>query len=376
MAAAPRGAWRVLIAGGGTGGHLFPGLAIAEALQRLAPGTEVRFAGSAYGIEHRAVPARGYRLYRIAVRGLYGVPWPRRLLRLALLPWAFVQCVAVLLAWRPQLVIGVGGYASGPMLGTALLLGRRCAIQEQNAYPGLTNRLLGRFVRVAFTAAEDREGFFRRALVTGTPVRAAIRALRGEPTAPREPPLLFVFGGSQGAHAINAAMREALPRLAAWAGAGHPLRIVHQTGAAELEAVRAAYARTGLEAEALAFIADMAAVYRRARLVLSRSGASAVSEIVTARRAAVFVPIPVSSGDHQRRNARRVADAGAALLLEQAELSGERLAATLTALLEDPARLDAMEAATDALYGGDAAAKIAEYCLALLEGRALPADPA
>jgi UDP-N-acetylglucosamine--N-acetylmuramyl-(pentapeptide) pyrophosphoryl-undecaprenol N-acetylglucosamine transferase len=124
---------RILIAGGGTGGHLFPGLAIAEALRQRVPEVEVRFAGSAYGIEHRAVPARGYRLHRIAVRGLVGVPWPRRLLRLALLPWAFVQCVAVLLAFRPHLVLGVGGYASGPMLATALLLRRRCALQEQNA---------------------------------------------------------------------------------------------------------------------------------------------------------------------------------------------------------------------------------------------------
>jgi UDP-N-acetylglucosamine--N-acetylmuramyl-(pentapeptide) pyrophosphoryl-undecaprenol N-acetylglucosamine transferase len=367
-AAAPsRGPWRFLIAGGGTGGHLFPGLAIAEALLRLAPGSEVRFAGSAAGIEQRAVPQRGYRLYRIAVRGLYGVPPLRRLARLAMLPWAFVQCVAILLAWRPHLVIGVGGYASGPILATAVLLRRRTAIQEQNAWPGLTNRLLGRHVTAAFTAVEDREGFFRRAVVTGTPVREAIRALRAQPPAERPVPLLFVFGGSQGAHAINRAMSEALPHLLAWSRAGHALEIVHQTGAADLESVREAYRQAGLPAEVLPFIEDMAGTYRRARLVLSRAGASALSEIVAARRAAVYIPIPVSSGDHQRRNARHAVEAGAAVLLEQAGLTGARLAETLTALLEDPARLDAMEAATDALYPGDAAGRIAQACVALLE---------
>ena len=366
---------RILIAGGGTGGHLFPGLAIAEALRRLAPGTEVRFAGSAYGIEHRAVPERGYRLYRVAVRGLYGVPLRRRLPRLALLPLAFLQCLWLLLAYRPHLVIGVGGYASGPVLATALLLRRRCVIQEQNAAPGLTNRLLGRHVAAAFTAVEDREGHFRRAIVTGTPVRESIRALRDGPPAARAPgaaPLLFIFGGSQGARAINRAVLEALPRLEAWrraGGAGPRLRIVHQTGHAELATVQAAYAApavTALHAEARAFIDDMAGLYREARLIVSRAGASALNEIVAARRAAIYIPIPSTSGEHQLRNAQRAAEAGAAVLIEQAQLSGERLAAEIVALLEDPARLDAMEAATDALYAGDAAGRIAVECLRLL----------
>ncbi len=357
---------RVLIAGGGTGGHLFPGLAIAEALRRKAPGTEVRFAGSAYGIEHRAVPARGYRLYRIPVRGLYGVPLRRKLWVLAMLPLAFLQCAAILLAWRPHLVVGVGGYASGPMLATALLLRRLCVIQEQNAYPGLTNRLLGRRVHTAFTAVEDRHGFFRRAVVTGNPVREAILALRTAPAPQRGTPLLFVFGGSQGALAINRAMADALPRLERW---GRPLRILHQTGPAHLEAVRAAYAASALDAEVVPFIEDMAAAYRAARLVVSRAGASAVAEIVAARRAAVLVPIPGTSGEHQLRNAQRLAEAGAAVLVEQRELDGPRLAGALTALLDDPARLDAMEAATDALFPGDAAARIAAECLQLLAAR-------
>jgi UDP-N-acetylglucosamine--N-acetylmuramyl-(pentapeptide) pyrophosphoryl-undecaprenol N-acetylglucosamine transferase len=353
----------VLIAGGGTGGHLFPGLAIAEALQRLAPGCEIRFAGSAYGIEHRAVPARGYRLYRIPVRGLYGVSLRRRLWVLAMLPLAFAGCAAILLSWRPDLVIGVGGYASGPMLATALLLRRGCVIQEQNAWPGLTNRLLGRWVHTAFTAVPDTQGFFRRAVVTGNPVRADILALREEAPVARDPPLLFVFGGSQGARAINEAVCAALPRLAAW---GRPLRILHQTGPAALETVRAAYAAAGLPAEVVPFLEDMAGAYRAARVVVSRAGASAVGEIVTARRASLLVPIPGTSGEHQLRNAQRLAGAGAALLIEQRDLDGNLLAETLLGLLENPARLDAMERATDALFPGDAADAIARACLELL----------
>lgn len=360
---------RILIAGGGTGGHLFPGLAIAEALRERAPGVVIRFAGSAYGLESRVVPAQGYRLYRIPVRGLYAVPLRRKLWVAAMLPFAFLKCVGVLLSYRPHLIIGVGGYASAPILATGLLLGFRCVIQEQNAYPGLTNRLLGRFVHTAFVSVEDTQGFFHRSVVTGTPVREAIRALRrearpgeggGPPRPPGAAPLLFVFGGSQGANVINRALVDALPCLE-----GRPLRILHQTGPRDLEWVRQAYLRTELEAEVVPFLEDMAAAYRRCRLIVSRSGASAVNEIVTAGRASVLIPIPHTSGEHQLRNAQRVQAAGAGLVIEQHELSGERLARTLTGLLDAPERIDAMERACDALYPGDAAGRIAAACLAL-----------
>ncbi len=372
---------RVLIAGGGTGGHLFPGLAVAEALRRLRPGIEIRFAGSRYGIEHKAVPARGYRLHRIPVRGLYGVSWGRRLWVLAMLPLAFLKSLWILIAYRPQLVLGVGGYASGPLLATALLLGRSCAIQEQNATPGFTNRLLGRFVSTAFTAVEDTRGTFRTAVVTGNPVREAILALRkeqeernkqeeaGKPgNKAQGPPLVFLFGGSQGARVLNQAMIAALPRLKA---SGRPLRILHQTGKADLAEVRAGYAREeaaggGIEAEALPFIEDMAGAYREARVVVSRAGASAVSEIAAARRASILAPIPGSSGEHQLRNAQLLERAGAALLIEQKHLDGDTLAAALLSLLNDPARLDVMEAATDAVHRGDAADTIARHCLRMM----------
>jgi UDP-N-acetylglucosamine--N-acetylmuramyl-(pentapeptide) pyrophosphoryl-undecaprenol N-acetylglucosamine transferase len=356
-------AYRILITGGGTGGHLFPGLAIAEALRRRHPDADIRFAGGTYGLENTVVPAHGYPLYRIAVRGLYGMGLRRGLLALARLPLAFLQSLWILLRFRPHLVIGVGGYASGPMLATALLLRRTCVIQEQNTVPGMTNRLLGRWVRKAFVVVEGTERYFRHPTVMGSPVRRDILALRERPPAQRVIPTVLVVGGSQGALAVNRAMEAALPRLEAW---GKPLRIVHQTGPNHLAAVQSAYAERKLAAQAVPFIQDMAAAYETARLVVSRAGASAINEIIAARRASLLIPIPGTSGDHQRHNARRLEQAGAAVMVEQSGLTGPALAGIIIRLLEDPARLDAMERATDALFPGDSAQRIADECLDLI----------
>lgn len=359
---------RILITGGGTGGHLFPGLAIAEALRRADAALDIRFAGGTYGLENTVVPQHGYRLYRISVRGLYGMGLRRRLMSLVRLPLAFAQSLGIVLGFRPHLVIGVGGYASGPLLATALLLGRRCVIQEQNTVPGMTNRLLGRWVRKAFVVIDGMERWFRNPTVVGSPVRREILALREMSPAERAVPTVLVVGGSQGALAVNRAVMAALPTLEAW---GKPLRIVHQTGPTHLEGVRAAYADSPLKPEAVPFIQDMASAYRAARLVVSRAGASAINEIIAARRASLLIPIPGTSGDHQRQNARRLAEAGAAVMLEQADATGPALAAAILRLLEDPAKLDAMERATDALFPGDSAQRIAAECLALIGGDAI-----
>lgn len=357
---------RILITGGGTGGHLFPGLAIAEALRRKAPDVDIRFAGGTYGLENTVVPAHGYPLYRIAVRGLYGMGLRRRLGALVRLPVAFLQSLWILLRFRPGLVIGVGGYASGPLLATALLLGRTCVIQEQNTVPGMTNRLLGRFVRKAFVVVSGMERWFRSPTVVGSPVRREILALRELPPAQRIPPTILAVGGSQGATAINRAMVAALPQLAAW---GKPLRIVHQAGTAHAESVKAEYAGVAVDAQVVPFIQDMAAHYHQARLIVSRAGASAINEIIAARRASILIPIPGTSGDHQRQNARQLEQAGAAVMLEQVGLTGPKLAEAILRLLEDPARLDAMERATDGLFPGDAAQRIADECLDLVSHR-------
>ena len=360
---------RVLIAGGGTGGHLYPGLAVAQSLRGLAPGADIRFAGSARGLEVREVPRHGYRLYLIPVRGLYGVSRWRRIVGVSLLPLAFLKSLWVLLTFRPHLVLGVGGYASGPILATALLLGRRCALQEQNAYPGITNRLLGKFVSVAFITVPDAHGFFPRAIVTGNPVRRDILALRDSPL-PSDPPdrplQVFILGGSLGARAINTAMIEALPMLARSA---RPPRVIHQTGRLDIDWVSQAYSAASLEARVTPFLEDVASAYRDSALVISRAGASAVGEITAARKPSVLIPIPGTSGEHQLRNAQRLADAGAAVLIPQPELTPERLAETVLALLADSSRRAAMANAADALFPGDAAQHIAAECLKLA-GRA------
>ena len=249
-----REALRVLIAGGGTGGHLFPGLAIAKSFLKLHPNADIRFAGSSYGLEARVVPEWGFRLYLIPVRGLYQVSLKRKLWVVAMLPVAFLRSLFLLLSFRPHLVIGVGGYASGPVMATAILMRRVTVIQEQNAYPGLTNRLLGRYVRLSFVPVEGLEQFFPRSVVVGNPVRPDIMALRTELAAKRTKTLLLVFGGSQGAHVINQAMMDALPSLTRWGGT---LEILHQTGEAEAEGVETAYAKAGISHQVVPFIEDI-----------------------------------------------------------------------------------------------------------------------
>jgi UDP-N-acetylglucosamine--N-acetylmuramyl-(pentapeptide) pyrophosphoryl-undecaprenol N-acetylglucosamine transferase len=249
------------------------------------------------------------------------------------------------------------------MLAMAILTRRVTVIQEQNAAPGLTNRLLGRFVRLAFAPVAGLERIFPRLEVVGSPVRRDILALRERPPEPRPVPVLLVLGGSQGARAINRAVIEALPALEAWGGS---LEILHQAGPLDFAWVEQAYRGCRVAHRVVPFLDDMGGAYARCRLVLSRAGASAVNEIVTARRASILVPIPHASGDHQLVNARRLAEAGAGVLLEQQALTGERLASELIALLERPERIDAMEAACDALFAGDAAGRIAASCLRLI----------
>ncbi len=245
----------------------------------------------------------------------------------------------------------------------AVLLRRVTVLQEQNAYPGLTNRLLGRYVRLAFVPVEGLERFFPRPEVVGNPVRADILRLREEPPTARPEPMVLVFGGSQGARRINEAMVGALPLLGKVSG---PVSILHQTGPADLEWASAAYAANSVPHQVVPFIEDMADAFRRCRLVVGRAGASTVNEIVTARRASILIPIPGASGEHQLKNARRLEAAGAGVVLEQAELSGETLGKQLVELLRDPARMDRMEASCDALFPGDAAARIVEKCLKLI----------
>lgn len=349
---------RVLIAGGGTGGHLFPGMAVAQALQSLRE-VEVRFVGTERGIEAKAVPAAGWQLYKLSVSRLYQVGPVKKILGLLRLPVALGQAVGILWSFRPQVVIGVGGYASGPMLLAALALGFRTVIQEQNAYPGMTNRVLGKRVPLSFVPFAGLEGLFKNPVVVGNPIRKEITQAAATPfNRPETPFILALVGGSQGARAINKAMVEALPLLK-----DQGLHLLHQTGKTDLEEVAKAYREAGVtQAELLPFVTDMAGWYQKADLVVGRSG-SMVAELCAMGRASILVPFPNSSGDHQKKNAMTLVAAGAAVIIEQSELTGPRLAQEILALVQDKERRLSMERAAKSLYSGDAAMEMAKRIL-------------
>lgn len=363
---------RVLIAGGGTGGHLYPGIAVARELVRRDPAAEVSFVGTATGIEARVVPREGYALDLIRVAGLKGKSVGVLLRGLLILPLAAWDAWRVLSTRRPDVVVGVGGFASGPVLLLAALRGWPTLLLEQNAMPGLTNRLLARVVRAAAVNFEEALRFFpRTGFVAGNPVRPEFLAGSGDAHARRDSPLdaarVLIFGGSQGAHAINVAMVEAATRLAA---AGVGLAITHQTGERDLDLVRDAYRRAGLEARVEAFLYEIDSEMTAADLVVCRAGATTLAELAALGRPAVLVPLPTATDDHQRKNADVLARAGAAVVIDERELSGERLAETLLALARDGERRAAMAERARSLARPDAAERIADRVQALGMGQA------
>lgn len=355
---------RVVIAGGGTGGHLFPGVAVAEEILRRHPGAQVTFVGTARGIEAKVVPELGHRLELIEVSGLKTVGL-RGALRGALsIPRALWQSRRLLRALDPDVVLGVGGYASGPVVLMARLRGVATAILEQNSVPGLTNKILGRVARRIFVAFADSQRFFptRKIALVGNPIRADIRAALtagGEPRPADAPPRLFVFGGSQGAVAVNRLVADAAGLLAA---RGVALDIVHQTGEADLAPTQERYRAAGVDADCRAFIRDMAAEYRAADLIVSRAGATTIAELGVAGVPAILIPYPFAADDHQVHNARELVEAGAALCVPQAELTAEGLADELAALAADPERRQRMRAAMRGIGRPDAAREVADWC--------------
>lgn len=346
----------MMIAGGGTGGHVFPALAVADEFCRRGPANQVLFVGTQKGIEARAVPAAGYELRTLPGAGLKGMGWGGKLRSLWLIPRGVWGSFGLLRSFRPDVVFGVGGYASGPAMLAAAVSGRPTVLFEPNAQPGFANRLLAPLVKGAAVSFEETLPRFRgKAVRTGSPVRSAFFQV---PAKPHRPPYtLLIFGGSQGALALNAAVVDALDALL---GSGMELRFVHQTGQRDFEAVRVAYARRGVAAEVLPFIDNMAERFAEADLVICRSGAITVAELTAAGRAAILVPFPQAADQHQLRNAQVLARAGAARVLEQSALTGEGLAAEICALLKKPEQLEKMETAARGLALPDAAARIVD----------------
>lgn len=359
----------IFIAGGGTGGHLFPGLALAEELRDA--GVKVIFVGTARGIEARILPRDGWPLELIDVGGLRGAGVGGALKGLLRVPRSILQSRALIRKHRPQLVVGVGGYASGPVCLAAWLGGLPVVVMEQNSVPGFTNKILAKLAKRTFLTFSESSRFFpkRRCRLVGNPVRKRLSATGADSaTRPAQPFVVFVFGGSQGARALNEAIAAMLPHLGP-ARAG--LRFVHQTGEKMVASVEAAYREAGVDAEVHAFIDDMGAVYRRAHLVISRAGATTLSELTLCAKAAILVPFPFAVDNHQEHNARALVEAGAALLIREKELRPEALAQLLRELRQAPERIAAMEAAARTLATPNAAQDIARDCLALARGERL-----
>jgi UDP-N-acetylglucosamine--N-acetylmuramyl-(pentapeptide) pyrophosphoryl-undecaprenol N-acetylglucosamine transferase len=358
---------RVVVAGGGTGGHLFPGVAVARELLRRQPEATVTFAGTARGIETRVIPREGFQLDLLRSTGLRGRS-PASLARaLLLLPMGGMDAWRILSRRSPDVVIGVGGYSSGPVVLAAAMRRIPTLLLEQNAIPGLTNRLLARIVDAAAVTFEETVSFFgRRGFVTGNPVRADFLdgASQLEPASAARvgAPGILIFGGSQGSHAINMAMVAAAARLAAYPGR---LAITHQTGERDLELVRDEYRRAGLTARVEPFLFAMDREVKAADLVVSRAGATTIAELTAAGKPALLIPLPTAADDHQRKNADVLVRAGAAEVIDERALTGDRLASRIIALADDAPRRTAMARAARTLAKPDAARVIVDKVLEL-----------
>ena len=351
----------MVFAGGGTGGHLFPALVVANALQRRYPDAQLSFVGAERGIEQRLVPEAGYPLFTLRIAGLKGRGAIAKLRSALAAGWAVFRCLARFLRRRPSLVVGVGGYASGPAMLAAILLRVPTMILEQNHFPGATNRFLAKRVRAVCVPSDDaRRRFGGIGTVTGNPVRPEFFETGDAPAGAT--PQLLVFGGSRGAHTINMAMLAAIDALAALPV---PPAIVHQTGEADFEAVRDSADRYS-NYQVFKFLDDMPARLAAADLVVCRAGASTLSELTAAGRPAILVPYPYAADDHQRHNAESLEKIGAARVVTDAELTGDRLVGVLGELFDDRDRLTVMGQAARQLALPDATERIVRVAEELL----------
>lgn len=352
----------ILIAGGGTGGHLFPGVAVAETLRDM--GAQVSFVGTSQGIEARVVPERGFPFHTIEVRGLKNKGWTQWAHGLTRIPGALWQARKLLRRLRPDVVLGVGGYASGPAVWMASRMGIPTAILEQNSVPGWTNRVLGRRVKAVFTFFPDAGAFFptERVSCVGNPIRAAL--LQQAPVPPvADCTRLLVLGGSQGSHAVNELVVQAL-RLGTENGALPPIQLVHQTGQRDASTVQEAYREMGQGSwEVHPFLDDMAQRYAATDLVIARAGATTLAELTALGLPSLLIPLPTAADDHQTKNALYMQNKGAALLLPQQTLDPVTLLTHIRRLCLDPTERLRMAQASKSLGFPHAAKEVAQRLL-------------
>jgi UDP-N-acetylglucosamine--N-acetylmuramyl-(pentapeptide) pyrophosphoryl-undecaprenol N-acetylglucosamine transferase len=329
---------RVIIAGGGTGGHLFPAIAIAKELSTRPGGAEILFVTGRRKLESEVIARYGFRQTAIDVVGVKGRGWRKGAVTAVKLPWSFYQALSIIRGFSPHLVVGVGGYSSGPVCVAARWKKIPCAIQEQNSFPGLTNRILCRLVDRVFISFEESKTHLPCSSVfwTGNPVRKELLEKAELGTRKDERFCILVVGGSQGARAINQAFLSALEILVR---EGKEPRVIHQTGETDFDLVARGYKEKGLTGEVNPFIIDMGSVYRQADLVVSRAGATTLSELTALGKPSILIPYPFAANNHQELNARSTVQAGGAEMILQQELTGEKLARVLVKYMEEPEAL-------------------------------------
>jgi UDP-N-acetylglucosamine--N-acetylmuramyl-(pentapeptide) pyrophosphoryl-undecaprenol N-acetylglucosamine transferase len=355
----------IVIAGGGTGGHLFPGIAIAEEFLRRDDKAEVIFIGTKKGIESRLLGPLGYELREIDIEGVKGRGLKALVRGVYQIPLSMWQSRRILKKFGPHIVIGVGGYASGPAVLTAHFMNILTVIAEQNAVPGITNRILGKFTNKIFVTYTQTQKYFPqdKVILSGNPVRAAFAAGRSKAKEKKDFWQLLIFGGSQGAEAINKAVINMLPQLQ---NMKNKVRVVHQTGARQFEKVKKTYKQFGIQVKVLPFIVDMAGAYAAADLIICRAGATSLAEITAAGKAAILIPYPWAANDHQTKNAQAMAKASAAVVIKENELTSSKLFGVVKNLLNNEKKLEDMKEKSAQLGNINAAGNIVDACMELL----------
>ncbi len=354
---------KLIMAGGGTGGHLFPGLAVAREFQKRDKMTHILFVGTESGIESRVLPREGFPLELLPIKGIKGRGLRGLLEALYGVPMSFCDSLRIIRRFRPDCILGLGGYASGPFLLAGKIKSIPCVILEQNLRPGLTNRILSGMVDRIFTTFEESATYLpgSKVLQTGNPVRWESLPKMNKSGGFT----LLIFGGSAGAHRINLCVMEALDKLRDLAP---EIRLIHQTGEADFARVRDAYLSLPFRAEVFPFIEKMDEAYARADLVLCRAGATTIAELTNFGKPAILVPYPYAAHDHQRLNAQALKNRGAAEMLLDPELSGEALASRVRSLFHDRGKLEAMGQSARELAKPEAAKRIVDECYALVRG--------
>ncbi len=355
---------RMIVTGGGTGGHLFPGIAVAEEVLRRFPEGRILFVSTDRAIDNKTLAARSFEKKAIACLPLKGKSILGTLKSVAQLPISLWQALRIVRAFKPQLVLGVGGYVTGPVVLAARLMGVKTCIHEQNSIPGMANRMLGKIVDQVYISIPGSEGFFPKgkAVLTGNPVRAELLDAAGQQKDQAEIKTVLVLGGSQGAHRVNALMAEAFtPKVS-----GDAIQVRHQTGNSDEAWVRKAYNEAGVTAQVSSFISDMAAAYGDADLVVSRAGATTLAELAVLGKPAILIPYPYAADDHQTTNAAFLVRGGAALMFQERELDGMKLRQEILGLLNDAPRLQNMAARMKQFARPEATAVIVEKSIELL----------